>query len=255
MTLNDDHDSKDIEYHDAIAAQYDRVVVEPRQKCIDALLAPARRYLPHAKRSMLDIGTGTGHMLARYAGLFESVTAIDHSAGMLDVAQGVVKRNGWGHVELQIIDAASFLERETRQFDFVSCVGFLHHLQSEQLVATFRGIRKVLAKNGVFLLAEPVHVDAQEPAPITWWNRKYRELPRIYDVTVDDPDEAPLQIEVLHDALRRAGLKRVGEGQGWEIFPRHDEDRLLDRVIIHALHALYGKSGFVYWACCQACEN
>jgi hypothetical protein len=105
------------------------------------------------------------------------------------------------------------------------------------------------------LLAEPVQISAQEPPPIAWWNKKYRERPHVYDVSAEDPDEAPLQVEVLHDALHRAGLKRVGEGRGWEIFPRHDQVGLFERMIIHGLHALYGRSGFVYWACCQAGES
>ena len=88
------HAQRDIRYHDIIASQYDRVVVEPRWASINALFRPMSRSLPADRRLMLDIGTGTGHMLRRFARLFGGVVAVDHSESMLDVTRATTRRLG-----------------------------------------------------------------------------------------------------------------------------------------------------------------
>jgi len=245
-----DHSRKDIDYHEAIAAEYDRVVVAPRRASIDALFAPLSARIPRGAR-MLDLGTGTGHMLERYAGRFDDVVAVDHSDAMLAFAREAMRRRGWSHVRFVDADATSFLRDDDGRYDLVTCVGFLHHLLAEQRVAIFRGVREHLAGDGLLVIAEPVETDRREPPAIEWWNRAYRRRPEEYRVHAEDPDEAPLPREQLHREFTEAGLAVVADGSGWEVFPRPGLAPMLNRWAIRALHAGFGAGGPVYWACCR----
>jgi SAM-dependent methyltransferase len=248
------HAERDIRYHDVIASQYDRVVVEPRWGSIDALFRPMRGVLPSRKRSMLDLGTGTGHMLRRFAKRFEHVVAVDHSRAMLDVARRTSARSKLGDIEFVAADAYDFLAHEPRRFDLVTCVGFLHHLQPESLAQLLDLARSRLAPDGVLIVSEPIVTSHAEPRAIEWWNRVYRSRSELYDETPEDPDEAPLELSALRRTLESASLRIVGEGRGWEIFPRSDGRRAGDAIGIAILHALFGRSGPVYWAACRAAE-
>ena len=245
------HAVKDIEYHEQIASQYDRVVVEPRWSSIDALFRPVRRHLPAQRRSMLDVGTGTGHMLRRFAADFDKVVAVDHSTAMLTVARGAAGSAGLGNIEFVVSDALQFLTMANQKFDLVTCVGFLHHLQPGDLADLLGAARRVLAPQGVLFLSEPVAITAEEPRAIAWWNSVYRQHPESYSQAHEDPDEAPLDRGALKYALSVAELKVSAEGTGWEIFPRHNPAHLSDRLGINVLHAVFGRTGPVYWACCE----
>ena len=244
------HAEKDIRYHDIIAAQYDRVVVEPRWASINALFRPISRSLPAQRRLMLDVGTGTGHMLRRFARLFERAVAIDHSEAMLDVTRATTARLGLSNVDFVAADAHAFLASEPRQFDLITCVGFLHHLQPSSLVELLRLARARLAPGGVLIVSEPIVTADAEPRAIEWWNRAYRSRPELYDENPEDPDEAPLELSALKHALEAASLRIVGEGRGWEIFPRNGGAS--DALGVAILHRLFGSTGPVYWAACRA---
>ena len=90
--MSSDHAGKDIRYHDQIAAEYDRVVVDPRWSSINALFDAAGAHLPRQRRAMLDLGTGTGHMLRRFARSFGCVVAVDHSQAMLRLAEDSISK-------------------------------------------------------------------------------------------------------------------------------------------------------------------
>jgi SAM-dependent methyltransferase len=244
------HAQRDIRYHDIIASQYDRVVVEPRWASINALFRPISRSLPAQRRLMLDVGTGTGHMLRRFARSFERAVAVDHSQAMLDVTRATTARLGLSNVDFVAADARAFLASEPRQFDLITCVGFLHHLQPSSLVELLSLARARLAPRGVLIISEPIVTAEAEPRAIEWWNRAYRSRPQLYDENPEDPDEAPLELSALRHALESASLRIVGEGRGWEIFPR--SGGASDAFGVAVLHALFGRTGPVYWAACRA---
>lgn len=245
------HELKDIEYHAAIAKEYDCVVVEPRRQSIDALFRPLRKLLPENKGAMLDLGCGTGHMLCRFGADFAHVVAVDHSREMLASAQENAHRSRLPNVEFNQADAFDFL-RSWRggKFDLITCVGFLHHLEQRRIAEMFALIASILATNGLFVFAEPVEVAQPEPRAIAWWNAKFRSRPHEYSHAADDPDEAPLEVSRLRRDADAAGLKIIGESRGWEIFPRHEPPRALDVFAIRLLHRLFGADGPVYWAAC-----
>ena len=244
------HADKDIRYHDIIASQYDRVVVEPRWASINALFRPISRCLPAQRRLMLDVGTGTGHMLRRFARSFEHAVAVDHSEAMLGVTRAAAQRLGLSNVDFVAADAHAFLASERRQFDLITCVGFLHHLEPASLIELLSLARARLAPGGVLIVSEPIVTADAEPRAIEWWNRAYRKRPEVYDREAEDPDEAPLELSALKLALESASLAIVADGRGWEIFPRSGGAG--DALGITILHGLFGGTGPVYWAACRA---
>jgi SAM-dependent methyltransferase len=244
------HAEKDIRYHDIIASQYDRVVVEPRWASINALFRPISRILPARRRLMLDAGTGTGHMLRRFARSFEHAVAVDHSEAMLDITRATTQRLGLANIDFVAADVHEFLAREERQFDLVTCVGFLHHLEPSSLVRLLSLARKSLAPGGVLIISEPIVAADTEPRAIEWWNRTYRRGPEVYAESPEDPDEAPLELAALKQALASASLQIVAEGRGWELFPRNGGAS--DALGIAILHRMFGSTGPVYWAACRA---
>lgn len=64
----------------------------------------------------------------------------------------------------------------------------------------------------------------------------------------EDPDEAPIAIETLNAACEHAGLRRVYERRGWEIFPRRQPPGLIDRIGIRVLDRICPRNGPIYWA-------
>ena len=246
-----DHARKDIAYHDEIADHYDRVVVAPRWSSIDALFRPLSKLIPARGSMMLDIGTGTGHMLRRFASRFERVIAVDHSEQMLRKARESAQRAGLSNIEFSCADAIEFARREDRSFDLISCVGFLHHLRPVDLPELLGALAKLLAPSGNLVVAEPIAISSTEPRAIEWWNREYRRDPQHYAAMPDEPDEAPLNIRFLGETLRAAQLRVCGEGRGWEIFPRKSIPDAVNTIAIDVLHRFVGSRGPVYWACCR----
>jgi ubiquinone/menaquinone biosynthesis C-methylase UbiE len=91
----------DRHYHDVIGAEYDSVILDPRQTASDLLFASHQKHLPRTGR-MLDIGCGTGQAICRFASdpaRFDSVIALDHSSGMLRAAQRNVEAAGVSNVD------------------------------------------------------------------------------------------------------------------------------------------------------------
>ena len=240
----------DRDYHNVIAPEYDRVIVQPRWLSINTLFRNVDRYLPASRESMLDIGCGTGHMLVRYGSRFRRIVALDHSEGMLTVAKQNAAAAALRDVEFVVGEASDFLAGQSRKFDFCTCVGFLHHQRPEQLEAIFRAVRDILTGGGVFLLAEPVVATDPEPRMIEWWNRAYARHPEGMDFQIAEPDEAPLELDLLRNALRQAGFRIAYERRGWEIYPRSNPASAMDRAVIPILDAFTRDTGPVYCACC-----
>lgn len=241
------HATKDITYHDEIAAEYNRTVVAPRVVTNDVVYSRLGRYIPPG-REMLDLGCGTGHLTGRFGPRFDKVTAVDHSAGMLLEAERQVAAWKYSNVSLIREDAQTFLTAsQADQFDFVGSVGFLHHLQPAEIVETLSQIVRILKFRGRAVFQEPICIPAGSlPERIAKWNARSVVTRMQYCHTAPHPDEAPLDLEVFRSALVNAGFRIQYQMRSWEIFPHSLPPTASDRLRIRLLNTIYGRTGNVY---------
>ena len=240
----ENHFQKDIEYHETIGDEYHSVVVDPRSYLNEMLFAPIAKTVK-AGQSMLDLGCGTGHMMLRFGQQFQTVTGVDHSPKMLGSAR-INCRNAGINAQFQHQNIFDFLTQNDRQYDLVSCVGCLHHLIPETIPEVMKGIANSLNSGGLAIMAEPIMVDpADEPAEIIRWNQKaIGRLPQ-YSTAIDEPDEAPIDPDLLLEAVAASGLQIAAQSRSWEILPKNMPPSILDRLAIRFFHWRYGSDGIV----------
>ena len=244
----DEHFAKDIRYHAAIAHEYDSVITEPRTFANHLLFGALDPLIVRGAR-MLDVGCGTGQMLVRYARFFDAATGIDHSPQMLNQARANLDTAGLHGAHLQQSDLMEFLRRDDRYYDLIACVGCLHHFPHANIPDALAALSRRLALGGVFLFAEPIEVLADTlPAEIEQWNAASVMRGRSYSGHAEDPDEGPLPLILLHNALAASGLITVAESRGWEMFPQHLPPTVADRITLWKMHHRYGTNGNIYAA-------
>ncbi len=129
--------------YDRFAPFYDEVMDDPGPRATRVVEA-VDRYRAGAE-SLLELGCGTGSMLARLSGI-GTLTGLDRSPEMLAIAAEKVPR-----AELVEADMASF--SLGRRFDVVICVfDSLNHLLSfDAWLATFDAVASHLADGGLFV--------------------------------------------------------------------------------------------------------
>jgi ubiquinone/menaquinone biosynthesis C-methylase UbiE len=238
----------DRHYHDVIGGEYDKVILDPRQTASDLLFSSLVDRLPRSGR-MLDIGCGTGQAICRFArrpANFESITAIDHSAGMLDAARRNVDRAGIARVKFVQTDVLEWLEQsEPETCDLITAVGFLHHLDDDQVRQVIAEMARRLAPGGKILIADPLDPeDKPEPRMIQRWNRRSLAVTSTYSEEPEEPDERPLPRTLMDDAFAGAGLKVIGHASSWEIFNHSTTPGLIERLKIRFLY-YFGGAGIV----------
>ncbi|MCB1605668.1 MAG: class I SAM-dependent methyltransferase [Xanthomonadales bacterium] len=234
--MSNQHYQIDQRYHDGIAGQYDHVVVRPRGFPIE-LLFERFDTLFCGRQRMLDLGCGTGHMLLRFARQFRAAMGVDHSQGMLARAAENLSAVGIDNAILVQADLLQFVQQQSRsQFDLITCVGVLHHLQVPDIAALLSALRSRLSPGGRILLAEPI-TGATEPPAISAWNRQALGGTRDFvGEFPQDPDEAPLEESAWRQAIAGAGLVSVAENRMWECstseeFPNTAEREALRQLI------------------------
>jgi ubiquinone/menaquinone biosynthesis C-methylase UbiE len=106
-------------------------------------------YLQVSKgQTVLDIGTGTGHLAiaaAQLVGESGQVIGIDISAGMLEKAQSKVDASRLSNVELQLADAES-LDYQSHHFDHILCANTFPWMKDKE--ATLRLWHQFLKPDG-----------------------------------------------------------------------------------------------------------
>lgn len=249
MTLSPEQRREmDRHYHDVIGGEYDKVILDPRRTASDLLFADIARRLPKRGR-MLDIGCGTGQALCRFASppaRFEEILAIDHSAGMLESARRNVARAGVTGVDFRQTDVIEWLsEEQTERFDLITAIGFLHHLDDDQVGKVIGCMASSLAPKGRIVIADPVDPEGQrEPAAIQRWNQRSLAVKNTYSEEPDEPDERPLPRTLMNGAFEAAGLKIIEHTSSWEIFNHSENPGLLERLRIRYLYR-HGGPGIV----------
>ncbi|MEM7054047.1 MAG: class I SAM-dependent methyltransferase, partial [Pseudomonadota bacterium] len=151
------HNDRDRKYHDVIAVEYEKLVNQPRSYMNSLLFEPLFNERFRRVGKVLDLGCGTGQMVFRLHERFqpESITAVDHSAGMLKSLENEAKQNGItvNTVHGELID---FINHAVDHYDLITCVGVLHHLKKEDVVTLLTRARELLAADGRLLVAEPI---------------------------------------------------------------------------------------------------
>lgn len=83
------------------------------------------RHVPPGARTALDVGCGTGKLARRLAASGLSVTGIDVSQRVLDIARAI----GPDRIVYRHEDA----QQVTGRYDFITCVAALHHMPADAL--------------------------------------------------------------------------------------------------------------------------
>lgn len=230
----------DRHYHDVIGGEYDQVILDPRQTASDILFSGHRRHLPRSGQ-MLDIGCGTGQAICRFAAAparFDQVTAVDHSTGMLSAARRNVEAAGVAGVDFIQADVLEWLDSSTSQpCHLVTAVGFLHHLDDQQIRDVIAQLAARLSKDGRLLIADPLDPAGKpEPEAIQAWNRRSLAVQRGYTEEPEEPDERPIPASLMNEAFRSAGLEILHHSSSWEIFNHSSNPGWLERLRIRYLY-------------------
>ena len=241
------HAIKDINYHDDIAAEYDRTVVEPRLGTNDFIYGKLGRSVPRGS-TMLDLGCGTGHFTGRFGNRFEKVTAVDHSRGMLNEAERKVANWGFRNVEIVPSDAVGFVKTcKDHSFDLVGSVGFLHHLQPAEIKEVLSNISRILNPNGRAIFQEPVRISSDSvPERINKWNSTSVVTRMQYCHNAPPPDEQPLELGDFTQWLSVSGFTILRSMRTWEIFPQSHPVMLRDKIAIQLMVRWYRNIGNVF---------
>jgi ubiquinone/menaquinone biosynthesis C-methylase UbiE len=179
-----------IRYHTKLSKTYDET--QPQYKP-ENVARVRERVKSLAKATgggrLLDIGCGTGFILSIAAPFFDEVCGIDITPAMLERARKMARSERIKNIKLieAACDDAPFPDAH---FDVVSAYGVLHHLP--ELQPTFKEIRRVLKRKGVFY--------ADEDPNYYFW-QSMRSLPT--DGSVSD----------VLETERRSVCEMVGEVQ------------------------------------------
>lgn len=240
------HFEKDRLYHEAIAGEYDSVVVAPRVLTNDRAFRRIGRSIRRGE-SMLDLGCGTGHMSLRFGNRFREVTAVDHSPGMLEQARLHLVAAGRKNVRILCSDVFDYVRScPPASFDLIAATGFLHHVLEHDLAPLVAGVKRLLKPGGQLLIQEPIRLPGVVvPARIERWNAQSVVMKVHYHAQGEPPDEEPLDRAMLMGILEDNGLFVERELRNWEVFPQSLPPTFRDRVAAFSLNLLYGSAGNV----------
>ncbi len=131
----------------------------------DSLIAIGMKMFPPVPgMSVLDVGCGTGTLLARYQKSGCRIFGIDTSPAMLEVAR---EKLGDG-AELSLGDATC-MQFENNNFNIVTTMLALHEMDPETRDSVIDEIKRVLRKDGRILLTD-YHCGPLQP--IKGWRNK-----------------------------------------------------------------------------------
>jgi demethylmenaquinone methyltransferase/2-methoxy-6-polyprenyl-1,4-benzoquinol methylase len=126
---------------------------------------------------VLELGCGTGHWTARLAAQARSVTALDASPEMLEVARR--KLAAAENVALERVDLVRDWE-PSRTWDAVVAFFFLEHVPDAHFDSLVARIARALAPSGVVLIAEGRHRGEEHVADVE--RRHLHDHAATYDV-------------------------------------------------------------------------
>jgi SAM-dependent methyltransferase len=126
------------------------------------------RYVrPHKGARVLDLGCGTGDLLACFNDV--EYIGIDFNEDYVSVA----RQRYAGKGSFLFGDATRFSEKVTGQFEFIVAVGLLHHLNDPGASRLLSSLPSVLAPAGKFVSVDPCY-DSSQNALQRWMVSKDR---------------------------------------------------------------------------------
>jgi 2-polyprenyl-3-methyl-5-hydroxy-6-metoxy-1,4-benzoquinol methylase len=131
---------------------------------IDAGIAPQ-----FAPMSVLEYGCGIGRLAVPLARRPGSVTAVDRSPAMLDLAKGESSRRGVGHIVFQ---TPYELGASGRTFDLVICYHVLQRLRRKAALDLMRRLTALIGCDGVGVFQWPYRASEDGLVRATRWLRE-----------------------------------------------------------------------------------
>jgi ubiquinone/menaquinone biosynthesis C-methylase UbiE len=145
--------------YDLLAPKFDHTPFRTPDSVLDAVAAALRRTGPHGDGLDLCCGTGAGRPVLD-AVCRGTVTGVDFSAGMLDVARRAAPDTSWVRAD------ARRLPFRGGAFDLVVSFGAFGHFLPRELPGLFAQVHSVLRPGGTF--AFPVLAPPGPASPLHW---------------------------------------------------------------------------------------
>ena len=139
---------------------------------------------------VLDLGCGTGQMLARLSGSISYGLGVDASRSMIERARHIARGP---HFEFHVADAVAFCNACDGRFDLVLLTGVLEHLPDQE--AAMAAIGRVLETSGRLIIVSP------HP-----WNFLLR-LKHLMSADAEEPPARHLSPHRLSAIANRCGLR------------------------------------------------
>lgn len=214
----DDHKEKDLQFHAQTAHVYDYTQVEPREIANEILFRKiVKKIKPGAL--MIDLGCGTGHMMVRLQPRFDAIIGVDHSDAMIAEAR---KKSRLDTPAISFIqsDVEAFLASYTgRQPQLISIVGFLHHVEKDDLYRILERAFEMLLPGGQIVIAEPIKTDKRSRLIEHVQKRGilHKRCKEAMPADIEHADEEELDEAVLIEAMVSSGFEISETARGHDI--------------------------------------
>ena len=186
------------------------------------ILDVLKRRLP-GRGDLLEIGSGTGQHAVRFAEALPGI--IWHTSDLAEMHEGIemwIDEAGLANLRPPItLDVINGPWPE-RHFDAIFSANTAHILPLEGVEAMFRGVARMLAPGGLFLLYGPFMVDGEHTSESNWrfdrWIRAWEPHRGLRDITwlreISEPLGLVLDEDVEMPENNRILVWRRGEEAG-----------------------------------------
>lgn len=160
--------------------EHEREFFESGQELVDWIFHVVEQRLSpqFSPMSVLEYGCGVGRLAIPFARRPGSVTAVDRSPVMLEVANREAHRQGVSHIDFL---APVELFASKRKFDLVSCFHVLQRLREEEGLRLLRALLDRIASGGLGVFHVPYATRASSMVRAARWTR--RRIPFANGVT------------------------------------------------------------------------